>query len=599
MVAQACYPFNLNRPKIFEFQGFGAMSDHLATILRVTGALSAEELALSIRQAASRNLPLWDVLVEERRVSEEALAQALAARLKLPRVRIESLDIQPAAVKAVSGTLARKHMCLPISIDGRRMVLAMANPLDQQAKQDVQFAANRRVEPVVACRSDILTGIEKYYARAQQPLADDAPFSVVEPTGDAWDADNADSSGQTERAPAVQLCNQIVTDAMKSNASDIHIEPGPYEFRVRLRIDGVLRDHCGLPRWMHASLVSRIKILAKLDIAQQRLPQDGRIRLKNGERAIDLRVSTLPTHLGEKVVIRLLGSTAVPTLDALGLSAGETQLIDEALSQPQGLILVTGPTGAGKSTTLYSMLARRHTPEVNIVTIEDPVEYEVPDITQVQVDVKAGLTFASALRSILRQDPDVILVGEIRDLETAEIAFRAAHTGHLVLTTLHTNSSFSAVERLLDLGIRPLLVTAATNLIVAQRLARRICRNCRQPYVPSPKALRRLGIEPSCQEFHHGKGCEQCGNTGYAGRVGIFEILRMTPALKQCINRHAPETKVRRAALAAGTRLLLADAVHKVRDGLTTVEDVLRVIRIDQTEETGPHQPGSALQRSL
>jgi type II secretory ATPase GspE/PulE/Tfp pilus assembly ATPase PilB-like protein len=385
---------------------------------------------------------------------------------------------------------------------------------------------------------------------------------------------------------------------MTANASDIHIEPGPYEFRVRFRIDGVLHDHCALPRWMHASLVSRIKILAKLDIAQQRLPQDGRIKVKNGERAIDLRVSTLPTHLGEKVVMRLLGSAAVPTLDALGLSAGETQLIDEALSQPQGLILVTGPTGAGKSTTLYSMLARRHTSEVNIVTIEDPIEYQVPDISQVQVDIKAGLTFASALRSILRQDPDVILVGEIRDLETAEIAFRAAHTGHLVLTTLHTNSSLSAVERLLDLGVRPLLVTAATNLIIAQRLARRICRNCREPYVPPAKALRRLGIDGNSQEFHHGKGCERCGNTGYAGRVGIFEILRMTPALKACINRQASETKLRRAALAAGTRLLLADAIHKVREGLTTFEEVVRVIRIDHADETAPHHPGSALRRS-
>jgi type IV pilus assembly protein PilB len=573
------------------------MSDQLAAILRVTSTLSAQELDLGIRQATSRNLSLWDVLVDERRVSEEALAQALAARLNLLTVRIESLDIQPAALKAVSGTLARRHICLPISVDGRRMVLAMANPLDEQAKQDVQFASNRRVEPVVACRSDILTGIEKHYPPVQQPPADDGP-GAVEPAGETWDVDAEDSAEQTDRAPAVQLCHLIVTNAMTANASDIHIEPGPYEFRVRLRIDGVLHDHCALPRWMHASLVSRIKILAKLDIAQQRLPQDGRIKVKNGERAIDLRVSTLPTHLGEKVVMRLLGSAAVPTLDALGLSAGETQLIDEALSQPQGLILVTGPTGAGKSTTLYSMLARRHTSEVNIVTIEDPIEYQVPDISQVQVDIKAGLTFASALRSILRQDPDVILVGEIRDLETAEIAFRAAHTGHLVLTTLHTNSSLSAVERLFDLGVRPLLVTAATNLIIAQRLARRICRNCREPYVPPAKALRRLGIDGNSQEFHHGKGCERCGNTGYAGRVGIFEILRMTPALKACINRQASETKLRRAALAAGTRLLLADAIHKVREGLTTFEEVVRVIRIDHADETAPHHPGSALRRS-
>jgi type IV pilus assembly protein PilB len=574
------------------------MSDQLAQIVRVTGTLSAQELDLGIRQATSRNLSLWDVLVEERRVSEEALAQALAARLNLLTVRIESLDIQPAALKAVSGTLARKHICLPISVDGRRMVLAMANPLDEQAKRDVQFASNRRVEPVVACRSDILIGIEKYYPPPQQPLSDGAPVSVAEPGAETWDVDGGYSSEHTDRAPAVQLCHLIVMNAMKANASDIHIEPGPQEFRVRFRIDGVLQDHCALPRWMHASLVSRIKILAKLDIAQQRLPQDGRIRAKNGERAIDLRISTLPTHLGEKVVMRLLGSAAVPTLDALGLSAGETQLIDEALSQPQGLILVTGPTGAGKSTTLYSMLARRHTSEVNIVTIEDPIEYQVSDISQVQVDVKAGLTFAGALRSILRQDPDVILVGEIRDLETAEIAFRAAHTGHLVLTTLHTNGSLSAVERLLDLGVRPLLVTAATNLIIAQRLARRICRNCREPYVPPAKALRRLGLDGHSQEFHHGKGCGQCGNTGYAGRLGIFEILRMTPALRACINRQASETKLRSAALAAGTRLLLADAICKVREGLTTVEEVLRVIRIDHSDEIGPRQAGASLRRS-
>jgi type IV pilus assembly protein PilB len=243
------------------------------------------------------------------------------------------------------------------------------------------------------------------------------------------------------------------------------------------------------------------------------------------------------------------------------------------------------------------MLARRNTSEVNIITLEDPIEYQVPDISQVQVDVKAGLTFASALRSILRQDPDVILVGEIRDAETAEIAFRAAHTGHLVLTTLHTNSALSAVERLLDLGVRPLLVTAATNLIIAQRLARRVCRSCREPYVPSAKALRRLGIEANSQEFHHGNGCGQCGHTGYAGRIGIFEILRMTAALKECINRHAPEAEARHAALTAGTRLLLTDAVEKVREGLTTVEEVLRVIRLDQTDETAS-QPGSALQRS-
>src|SRR5262245_47864901 len=282
------------------------MSDQVEAILRVSGALSPQELEHGLRLAASRNQPLWDVLLGERHISEDALAQALAARLNLPRVRIETLAIPSAAVKAISGALARKHVCLPISVDERRVVLAMANPLDHHAKQDVQFASNRTVDPVVACRSEILSGIEKYYAPVSHPAADEASFGVTEPAGTGSDAGAAD--GSEERAPAVQLCNQLVVDALKSQASDIHIEPGAFEFRVRLRIDGVLRDHCTLPQWLHGGLVSRIKILAKLDISQQRLPQDGRIKARSGDRVIDLRVSTLPTHFGEKVVLRLLRS---------------------------------------------------------------------------------------------------------------------------------------------------------------------------------------------------------------------------------------------------------------------------------------------------
>jgi type II secretory ATPase GspE/PulE/Tfp pilus assembly ATPase PilB-like protein len=379
----------------------------------------------------------------------------------------------------------------------------------------------------------------------------------------------------------VQLCGQILLDAIELHSSDIHIEPGPQEMRVRLRVDGVLCDHLQLPRWMSTALVSRIKILAKLDIARQRLPQDGRIKVTSNGRSFDLRVSTLPTHFGEKIVLRLLGSTSTPALDALGLSTGELALLDGALSQPQGLILVTGPTGAGKSTTLYSMLMRRHSAEVNIVTVEDPIEYRVAGANQVQVDARAGLTFASCLRAILRQDPDIIMVGEIRDAETAEVAFQAALTGHLVFSTLHTNSSVATIGRLLDLGVRPLLVTSGTNLIVAQRLARRICMNCREPYAPPVETLRKLGVRRDSHEFVHGRGCAACKQTGYAGRIGIFEILTLTPRLQNLISRRATESAIKRVAAGAGTRFLLDDALNKVGQGLTTPEEVLRVIRIE------------------
>jgi type IV pilus assembly protein PilB len=569
------------------------MRQQLEPTLRRSGALTSQELEISLGQANAQKISLWDLLIEQRRLPEDTVAEAFSTWLSLPRVRIDSVAIEPAAVKALAGRLARKHTCLPIRLSGKNLVLAMANPLDRKAIQDVEFASSREVQPVVASRAEILLGIEEHYGAAATTgataEAEPEAFSArVTGERDVLDLDlDATGSLSAEILPAVQLCSRLVVDAIELQASDIHIEPGPQEMRVRLRIDGVLREHLRIPHWMCAALVSRVKVLAKLDIATQRIPQDGRIKARFGERRIDLRVSTLPTQFGEKAVLRLLGSTGAPTLSALGLSAAEMALLDDGLSQPQGLILVTGPTGAGKSTTLYSMLTSRQSTDVNVVTIEDPIEYQVPGATQVQVDGKGGLTFASCLRAILRQDPDVILVGEIRDLETAEVAFRAALTGHLVFSTLHTNSSVGAIERLLDLGVKPLLVTTATNLIVAQRLARRICMNCREPYVPSALALRKLHTKAGAHEFHHGRGCAACAQTGYSGRVGIFEILRLTPRLKELVNRRATESEMTEAALEGGTRLLLEDALYKVRQGLTTVEEILRVIRIEPAQGAG------------
>ncbi len=554
--------------------------------------LTSQELEISLGQANAQKISLWDLLIEQRRLPEDTVAVAFSSWLSLPRVRLESVVIEAAAVKALAGRLARKHTCLPVRLSGKNLILAMANPLDRKAIQDVEFASSREVQPVVASRAEILLGIEEHYGEAATtgtaPVEVEAFSTRVTGDRDMLDLD-LDATGplSADILPAVQLCTRLVVDALELRASDIHIEPGPQEMRVRLRIDGVLREHLRIPHWMCAALVSRVKVLAKLDIATQRIPQDGRIKARRGDRRIDLRVSTLPTQFGEKAVLRLLGSSSTPTLGALGLSADEMALLDDGLSQPQGLILVTGPTGAGKSTTLYSMLTSRQSTDVNIVTIEDPIEYQVPGASQVQVDGKAGLTFASCLRAILRQDPDVILVGEIRDLETAEVAFRAALTGHLVFSTLHTNSSLAAIERLLDLGVKPLLITTATNLIVAQRLARRICMHCCGPYVPSALALRKLHTQAGNHEFLHGRGCAACAQTGYSGRVGIFEILRLTPRLKELINRRATESEIMEAALEGGTRLLLEDALFKVRQGLTTVEEVLRVIRIEPTQHGG------------
>ena len=561
------------------------MSQTLEMVLRETGALTPDELALSLGQARARKLKLWDFLVLERRVSEEVLAEAFSKALNVPRVSIESTSIEATAIEAVAGWLAQKHTCLPIRFAGKTLVLAMANPLDNTAIQDVQFASSRHVCPVVAPRTDILNGITRCYPSTNRAKVEEpAPPPPVEPEEEyrfVTEPEPAERTQSAEASTAVELCSHIMLDAVKLGASDIHIEAGASETRIRLRIDGVLREYRSIPKWMRSALLSRIKILAALDIAEQRLPQDGRIQHQVENQPIDVRVSTLPTHFGEKAVLRLLRSAQTPTLSALGFSDDEVTLLDEAIYQPQGLILVTGPTGSGKSTTLHSMLARRKSPEVSIVTIEDPIEYQLAGASQVQINTKAGVTFASSLRAILRQDPDVIMVGEIRDKETAEIAFHAALTGHMVLSTVHTNDSIGAISRLIELGVKPTMVSAATNLIMAQRLARRVCTTCREPYTPTAEALRKLQLDADSWSFEHGRGCEACGYSGYSGRVGIYELLRLSPELKETVNRGSTERKLKNMTTSAGGKYLLDDALAKVREGLTTIEEVVRVLRIE------------------
>ncbi|HEY3158927.1 MAG TPA: GspE/PulE family protein [Vicinamibacterales bacterium] len=543
--------------------------------------LARGELDLLAASAQARNVALWHVLTVERRLPEDAVASALCESLGFTRVRLDAVPIQPEALKVLTPLVARKYVCLPLQLTDSNVVLAMANPQDVYAIDAVQAAADRRVQPVVATRREILKGIATHYAQVSPGPRASADTELTLAGGDdAVDLDQDEASQPPEAAAIVAVCHQILFAAVKLDASDVHIEPGPAGVRVRLRVDGMLRDYLDLPAWMQRQLLSRIKVLAHLDIAQQRLPQDGRIKARSREGAIDLRVSTLPTQYGEKIVLRVLGSSHAPSMLDLGLADVQLAVVDEALHQPQGLILVTGPTGSGKSTTLYSMLTRRQAPDVNVVTVEDPIERRLPGITQSQVNDKAGTTFARYLRAILRQDPDVIMIGEIRDLESAEIAFQAALTGHLVLTTLHTNGTIEAIDRLRDIGVKPLMITSVTNLVVAQRLARLTCPHCRARYLPSAAALRKLGLDAS-GEFTRGRGCPSCGHTGYRGRIGIFELLRLTPALKDLIRGGAGEAELRAAAAAGGTQWLSDDAAAKITQGLTTVEEVLRVVRID------------------
>ena len=563
------------------------MANKVQTLTLQRTPTQRNELEAGIALARQKGVSALDLLIDDKRYSEEALAEGFVEWLKLPRVKIASLILEPEAAKAITEKIALKHHCLPLKIEGTTLVMAMANPADYDAIQAVQFVSGFTVQPVVATRTEILDGIQELYAtddRMQDFLSkvvDNNDLTILSQDSDKVDLDKAEDRSSADMAPVVKMCNLILQEAIRSQASDVHLEPSLNCLQVRMRVDGVLREYIDVPKWLHHPLISRIKILASLDIAERRLPQDGRIKVKFQNKSIDLRISTLPTHFGEKVVMRVLGASSIPTLEQMGLTEWQFATLTECLSQPQGMILLTGPTGSGKTTTLYSMISRRRSPEINIVTVEDPIEYQLPGISQVQVNVKAGLTFAGCLRSILRQDPDVMLVGEIRDAETAEIAFQAAVTGHLVLSTLHTTSSFSAITRLLELGVDPFLITSSLSLVVAQRLARRICNQCKEPYSPPAELVQRFKLDDPGLVFYHGRGCAACGKSGFAGRMGVYEMLRMTGVMKELVRKKAGEAAIRRAAAIAGTQTLLEDGLAKVRAGLTSPEELLRVIELE------------------
>ncbi|MBI4462490.1 MAG: Flp pilus assembly complex ATPase component TadA [Acidobacteria bacterium] len=567
----------------------GARQDVVALLL-LSEYFPPEDLARLVQRSQETHASLWDVLAEEKKVSEEMIADLFARRLRIPRVRL-SHEIPGEVIKLVPEKLARRHLCLPLWTEKNKLFLCLGNPADLNAIREVEFHTGYTVSPVVATRSEILGALDRYYGGRQDLLEfhQTEELTFLQPVEDV-DLDEDESRESAKLSPVVKLVMFMLVEGLRTYASDIHIEPGETQVQVRNRVDGLLRDVMVVPKWLHDGVVSRIKILSRLDISERRRSQDGHMKVRFRDQQVDLRVSTLPTRDGEKVVLRVLGSgKGIPSVTQLGMEEDDFERLLQAVEQPQGMILVTGPTGSGKTTTLYSVLARKKTPTLNIVTIEDPIEFRLPGVNQVQVSTRTGMTFAKCLRSILRQDPDVILLGEIRDQETAEIAFHSAMTGHMVLSSLHTNTAVGSVYRLLELDIEPFLVSSCVNLVIAQRLVRKVCPKCRESYTPEPALLKRLGLGEPEGKFIRGKGCNACGQTGYAGREGLFELLAVTPRVQRAISERASEEQVLKIAREDGMHLLMEDALRKIKKGITTVEEVLRVTYL--REETSLRCP--------
>ena len=518
---------------------------------------------------------LGQALVQVGGLDEPTYTEFLSKLHNLPLVDLDSVDIQLDCIDLIPAEVANKFQVLPINRKGRVLTVAMANPGNIFAIDDIKFITGLEVQPAVAGEMAIKKAIDKFYATS------DSLASIMEGIEDdielVEEADDDDITAQDgQNAPVVKLVNTLLAEAVKMGASDIHIEAYEKNMRVRYRMDGVLQEVMEPPIKLRNAIISRLKIMAELDIAERRIPQDGRIKLKIGDKKVDLRVSTLPCIFGEKVVMRILDKSNLNLdLSDFGMEDKAKEDILEAIAAPFGMVLVTGPTGSGKTTTLYSCLSKLNSPDRNIMTAEDPVEYNIDGINQVQVRERVGLTFAAALKAFLRQDPNIVMVGEIRDLETGGIATKAALTGHLVLSTLHTNDAPSTINRMIDMGIEPFLVASSTVLIMAQRLVRRICKNCKEEISLSDEALKDLNLETGSKVFK-GKGCDQCNGSGYSGRQGLYEVMPITPGLRELILDRASTTEIRHLAIKQGMLTLREDGMIKVQKGATTVEEVLR-----------------------
>jgi type IV pilus assembly protein PilB len=568
----------------------------LGELLLRNKLITKDQLDKALELQKTNNSKLGYNLVKMGFVSDEEIATCLSKQFGISAINLSHFEIDQSVLDLVPVEVCRKYDLIPVNRTGAVLTVAMSDPTNIRAMDEINFICGYQVEPVVASEYAIKESIDKYYGSThalelkqamQAAIAEremDTDMEDLEVLEENAELDLAALEKQTEDAPVVKLVNKILYDALNEGASDIHVEPYEKEFRVRYRIDGVLYVKINPPLKLRDAITSRIKIMAKLDIAEKRLPQDGRIKIKTKHQGrmkeLDYRVSVIPTLFGEKIVLRLLDKDNLKLdMTKLGLEAESLRRLEKAILKPYGMILVTGPTGSGKTNTLYSAMSRINTPEINILTAEDPVEFNITGINQVQMKEQIGLNFAAALRSFLRQDPNIILVGEIRDFETAEIAIKAALTGHLVLSTLHTNDAPSTVNRLMNMGIEPFLVASSVLLIVAQRLIRKICSECKEEYRVPLEALIDIGFseeEASEVTIYKGRGCPLCGNTGYKGRVGLFEVLEVTDNIRELILVGASAIEIRRKAIEEGMIALRASGLEKLKVGLTTIEEVLR-----------------------
>ncbi|HSP17053.1 MAG TPA: type IV-A pilus assembly ATPase PilB [Thermoanaerobaculia bacterium] len=567
------------------------MSVRLGELLTKASLISQEQLKEALKVQKETGGKLGETLIKLGFVSEEDITECLSQQFGVPSINLSHFEIDPSVIKLIPADVARKYNILPVNKTGATITIAMADPTNVFAMDDIKFMTGYNVEPVVASELGIKAAIDSYYGTTSslelKKVMEDlqqAEASDLEVLEDEEELDVEALAEGAEEAPVVKLCNLILTDAIKRGASDIHIEPYEKEYRVRFRIDGTLYEIMNPPLKLRDAITSRMKILSKLDISEKRLPQDGRIKLKmklnDKNKELDFRVSVLPTLFGEKIVMRLLDKDNLRLdMTKLGFEPESLAKFEEAIFKPWGMVLVTGPTGSGKTNTLYSALAKVNSPEVNIMTAEDPVEFNLPGINQVQMKESIGLNFAATLRSFLRQDPNIILVGEIRDFETAEIAIKAALTGHLVLSTLHTNDAPSTINRLMNMGIEPFLVATSVQLIAAQRLARRICQACKEPVEMSAQALLNLGFkkeEVGTFTVYKGRGCDKCNNTGYKGRVGLVEVMTIDDDLRDLILAGGTAIDIKKKAAESGMISLRRSGLIKIKDGITTIEEVVR-----------------------
>ncbi|MDD2321027.1 MAG: type IV-A pilus assembly ATPase PilB [Geobacteraceae bacterium] len=562
----------------------------LGELLVRSNLITREQLlkALEEQKSSGGQLRLGAILVKEGFISESELTAFLSKQYSVPSINLAEFEIDPAVVKLLPVEVVQKYQAIPVNRSGSTLILAMSDPSNIFAIDDIKFMSGYNVEVVVASDTGIKSAIDKYYDQSAS-LADmmsDLDMDDLEIVSEHDEVDVTSLEKATEDAPVVKLVNMILSDAIKRKASDIHIEPYERMFRVRYRIDGVLYEVMKPPLKLKNAITSRIKIMAELDIAERRLPQDGRIKIKlGGGKDMDFRVSVLPTLFGEKIVMRLLDKSSLQLdMTKLGYEPEALSFFKEAIHKPFGMVLVTGPTGSGKTVSLYSALAELNKTTENISTAEDPVEFNFAGINQVQMHEDIGLNFAAALRSFLRQDPDIIMIGEIRDFETAEIGVKAALTGHLVLSTLHTNDAPSTINRLLNMGIEPFLVSSAVNLITAQRLARRVCVECREVEEVPVQALIDAGCSPEdAPSFvcYRGKGCPKCNNTGYKGRVGFYQVMPMFEEIRELILNGANTAEIKRESMRLGVKTMRQSGLTKLQEGVTTFEEVLRVTMAD------------------